>query len=316
MRVDDQTNRVLGAARQALGTLRGAPARVGEVGPREFPQLLAATFDALQAQGHDLPLAEVRQLLATSVAELSASRGITAQVLLATTTPPPPSAPPKMPGHALLQFQLGRHDDELHRSTVSLLGRTLTEAPRPVGAVVRGWLKALDHRPEPRTRALLELADRAGITISQASLASGLAHFDPASGSVKLDLAKIERHLAEQGKPLTAERLVDRIVAHELIHGLIHARAPNYDYQAKKVLPRPDFDSGLTDILARLDATKASPEVQKILAVIRASAPQNLPEEVVTYTLTVPDLERFVRSQGQLAPLQAHLRRHGLGDLV
>ncbi len=313
----DNASAVLEAARRAL---RQRPelhnyTKLGEVPPSDFSALAGTTHAALRQEGSTLSLAAVRQMLATALASLATDRGCTAQSFLgapeaaARGTPGPPNA--------VQSFALDNLAKEKHAKLRSLIKQDLRDGARPAGVLARGWARSFGLTLSPETKRLLDFADRAGIQLElRSNEGAGTACFDAARNSVFLDFDALDAKFKAAGKHLSPERFLNEILGHEFIHGVIHDRVPQFDYLANKSIPRPQFNEVLETILSHLDARKAEGRAAEILKIIQHTDPLNRPEEVVTYALTDPDFQKFVRQEGQLAPLKGHLRRYAMGDLV
>lgn len=314
----DNSSAVLGAAGRAL---RQRPelqsyTKLGEVPPSDFSALARATHVELIREGSTLSLAAVRQMLATSLASLASDRGRTAQSFLGAPEAAAAESTPGLP-NAVQSFALDNLAKEKHAKLRSLVKQDLGAGARPAGVLARGWARSFGLTLSPETKRLLDFADRAGIMLElRSNKGAGTACFDAASNSVFLDFEALDAKFKAAGKHLSPERLLNEILGHELIHGVIHDRVPQFDYLAHKAIPRAQFNEGLETILSRLDARKAEGRAAEILKIIQNTDPLNRPEEVVTYALTDPDFQKFVRREGQLAPLKGHLRRYAMGDLV
>jgi hypothetical protein len=198
-----------------------------------------------------------------------------------------------------------------------ILTKNAGRGPRDLSSAVRFWANMLNHKVKPLTQRLLECAEQLKIQIEVGPIPGGAAaHYIATKNTVYIDVQKLIDLFQTAKIPLTPDRVIDEYIAHELIHGLITARVPNFDFKTGKPLARPRFDEYLEEILARLPAPTAGSRVEKVLKIIKDSHPSNRAEEIVTYSLTDNDFANFMKQSGQMAPLLYHLKRFGFSEFV
>ena len=163
---------------------------------------------------------------------------------------------------------------------------------------------------------LAKVADNLGIKIcrtKEVGRSNSFSVFDYKVNTIKIET---EKSIGYNGK-LNSEILAYRVIAHEIVHAIIHNKFPKWDFE-KGFAPysrrKLDFElQNLVKSLEKFRGQTGNERVDKIIEIIIEA--KMAPEEIITYSLVDGDFNEFMKRIKQMDKVTQFLKDNGLGEL-
>ena len=207
-------------------------------------------------------------------------------------------------------------DLDLQRQTIEFVEQEILPVDQPV-SVSEFYNKLNNKFPFSFLYSgLAKVADDLGIKICRTKTFGGsnsFAVFDYQTNTIKIET---EKNIGYKGK-MNSEILAFRVMAHEIVHAIIHNKFPKWDFQ-KGSAPdsRKNIDSTLQDLVRSLEKFRGqtgNERTDKIIEIIISA--KRSPEEIVTYSLADGDFNEFMKRTNQMDKIIQFLNDNGLGEL-